>query len=696
MTTYSPLFLMAALGLLSPAATAAVDAVDTSQWKCEACPYAKGTSGTVDVGVGAVSDDSAKYGDYTGLNKKGAYLILDGTVTHRSEEGYYADLWAADLGLDSRALTAQSGREGLYAMQLGYSEIPRYLSNGAMTPYIGSGGTVLTLPAGFPGAGTSGMPLSTTLQPIDLGFKRKSFDLAGRWIGMKDWTYRVSLRRDVRDGTRPMSVSSYSSATQLAAPVDQITDQLELAASYVGRGLQVALAYQISQFRNDAESLTWANPFVPVVPGATRGQMALAPSNELHQVTGSAAYDISSAVRASADFAVGRMTQNASYLASTLNPGLVAGAGPLPAPSLDGRVDTFSTNLRLTATPMDGLRVNASYHRDVRDNRTAVLAYTTVATDMYVDPTKRSNTPFDLTQDRFKMGADYRTADDLKLSGAIEQDYRQRNYQEVVSTRETTAWGRAAMRANETLAFELKLAHAQRQHSDYGVATWYGSTENPLLRKYNLAERTRNSAKARADVTASEKIGLGFVLDYANDDYGSSLIGLKSGRSVSFGVDGAWAIAEQTQLTAFASHEQINSKQAGSQAYSAPDWAASNRDRFDVLGIGLRHAAIPDKLDIGADYLMSRSKSDLTVDFAATPPPFPTGKTSVDTFKIYGTYKLQEKLSLTASLWYETYRAEDWHLDGVFPATVQSLLALGQQAPNYNVTVLRLALRYQF
>ena len=120
MTTYSPLFLMAALGLLSPAATAAVDAVDTSQWKCEACPYAKGTSGTVDVGVGAVSDDSAKYGDYTGLNKKGAYLILDGTVTHRNEEGFYAGLSAVDLGLDSRALTAQSGREGLYAMQLGY------------------------------------------------------------------------------------------------------------------------------------------------------------------------------------------------------------------------------------------------------------------------------------------------------------------------------------------------------------------------------------------------------------------------------------------------------------------------------------------------------------------------------------------------------------------------------------------------
>ena len=79
MTTYSPLFLLAALGVLSAAGTAAAQ-VDTSQWKCESCPYPKGATGTVDAGVGYVSDDSATFGNYTGLNQKGAYLVLGGDV----------------------------------------------------------------------------------------------------------------------------------------------------------------------------------------------------------------------------------------------------------------------------------------------------------------------------------------------------------------------------------------------------------------------------------------------------------------------------------------------------------------------------------------------------------------------------------------------------------------------------------------
>ena len=63
-----------------------------------------------------------------------------------------------------------------------------------------------------------------------------------------NFTYRVSLRRDVRDGTTTAG-SFFSTASQLAAPVDQMTDQLEAAASYATASLQATLAYQCSQFR---------------------------------------------------------------------------------------------------------------------------------------------------------------------------------------------------------------------------------------------------------------------------------------------------------------------------------------------------------------------------------------------------------------------------------------------------------------
>ena len=115
MRIFSSLHLLAALGALGAAAAASAQ-VDTSQWKCTSCPYPKGTTGSVDAGVGHVSDSSQKFGDYTGLDEKGAFLVLGGNVSRRGENGYFADLWGADLGLDSRRLYGQAGREGRYSL----------------------------------------------------------------------------------------------------------------------------------------------------------------------------------------------------------------------------------------------------------------------------------------------------------------------------------------------------------------------------------------------------------------------------------------------------------------------------------------------------------------------------------------------------------------------------------------------------
>lgn len=695
MTTHSPLFLLAALGVLSTVPLAAA-AVDTSEWKCETCPYPKGASGTVEVGVGAVTQDSARFGDFTGLQDKGAYAVAGGSLSQRSESGYYADLIAANLGLSSRSVSGQTGLEGLVRLRFAYAELPRHFADDAFTPFSGSGTGTLTLPAGFPAGGTAAMPLADTLQPVKLGYKRKRYDLAGQWTGFRDWTYRVTVRRDTRDGTQPRSASFFASATQLAAPVDQTTDQLEVAASYAHRGLQASVSYQLSQFRNHTDTLTWDNPFLAVVPGSTRGQLALAPDNKMHQITGSVAYDITPTLRASGDISVGRTTQDDAFLPSSTVPSLAAAAGALPVPSLDGRVKTYNSSLRLTAAPIKGLRLNASYTRDERENRTDIHSYNIVAADVFLDPQPRSNTPFSLTQNRFKLIADYRTESNLKFSLGAEQDNRERSFHEAVKTHETTVWGRVGTQILEDLALSLKVAHADRGHSTYGTAVWFGLPENPLLRKYNLASRQRDSAGLRADWTVSEKISLGLTTDYANDDYSKSVVGLQHGRNFSLGLDVAAAVSEQTQITAYAHTERISSRQAGSQAFALPDWAAFNRDRFHVLGLGLKHALIVDKLDVGADLSLSRSNSKVRVEAGTGAPLFPATKTATDTVKLYATYKLQDNLSLTGSVWYERYDADDWRLDGVLPATVQTLLAFGQQAQHHDLAALQMALRYRF
>jgi len=695
MKTFSSLHQLAALGVLSAAATAWAQ-VDTSQWKCTSCPYPKGTAGSVDVGVGDVTDSSQKFGDYTGLNKKGAFAVLGGNASRRGDDGYYADLTAEDLGLDNRRLYGRAGREGLYTLRIGYQEIPRFLTEGAATPFLGSGGSTLTLPAGFPAVDTPSMPLSSTLHPIDVGFKYKRFDLGGTMFGERGWSAYVNLRHDERDGTRPTSGSFFSTASQFAAPVSEKTDQAEFGLAYSMGRLQATASYNLSLFHNDNHSVTWSNPFFPVTAGATTGQLALAPDNQFQQLRGTAGYDITPTIRLSGDLAFGRMTQDDTFLPATVNTILGPTVPALPSPNLGGRVDTYNGGLKLTAAPLQGLRLTASYDHDRRDNRTPVRSFPVVSTDITLQPNPRSNTPFSYTLDRFRLLGDYSGSlpAHMHLSGGAEQERRDRSYQEVVNTRETTLWGKVAAQPLDNLNLSLKLAHSWRDNSVYGVAFWF-YPENPQLRKFNLADRLRDSAEVRVDYVVNEKVSLGVTADYANDDYNHSPVGLTSARTANLAGELAVVFDEKTSGRAFVQSQIIRSQQNGSQAFAGPDWTGKVRDQFDVLGFGVKHVA-SEKLDIGADLTITHARSETTVDNGIGSPPFPTATSKLDRFSIYGLYKLKDNMSIVGSYAYEHYDSDDWRLDGIAPATVPNLLTFGNQSPRYNVSVLRVALRYKF
>jgi MtrB/PioB family decaheme-associated outer membrane protein len=697
MKIFSSIHLLAALGVLGSATTASAQ-VDTSQWKCTSCPYPKGTTGSVEGGVGYVSDSSQKFGDYTGLDRKGGFAILDGSVSRRGDDGYWADLTGVDLGLDSRRLYGQAGREGIYSLNIGYAEIPRHLTEGAATPFLGIGGNLLTLPAGFPAVDTASMPLASTLRPIDIGYKYKRLDLGGTLIAGQDWSARLTLRHDERDGTKPTSGSFFSTASQLVAPVNEKTDQAQLTLAYATRRFQATVSYEFSSFRNDNAALTWSNPFLPVTPGATTGQLALAPDNQFQQLRGTAGYDITPTIRISGDLAFGRMTQNDAFLSPTANPILAPTVPALPAQSLNGKVDTFNGGVKLTAAPMQGVRLLASWDRDQRDNNTPVRSFPIVTTDMFLQPTARSNTPFSYTSDKFRLNGEYVGAlpGNMRLTGGLDQDYRTRTYQEVVTTRETTVWGKVAATPAEGLTTSLKLAHSWRNNSTYGTSVWFGYPENPLLRKFYLADRLRDSIEGHLDYAINEKVSIGVSADYANDDYNHSQVGLTSAKSANLAFEVAAALSEQTHGRAFVQSQWVRSQQNGSQAFSVPDWTGRVKDTFDTLGVGIKHVAIPNKLDLGADVTISRSRSDVAVDNASGAPPFPTAKTSLDSLTVYGNYKLKDNLSISGGLTFEHYDSDDWRLDGIGPATVPNLLALGIQPPHYSVTVVRIALRYRF
>jgi MtrB/PioB family decaheme-associated outer membrane protein len=339
--------------------------VDISRWECEYCVFESGFSGEVEGGVGYVSEDSYKFGEYNGLQDDGAFLIGNATARYRDENTGYLDLRLRDPALDTRSLDIDGGRQGSYRLFLDYNEIPHYISDSARTPYGGSGKENLRLPSDWDKAGTTaGMTdLDASLQDADLKTKRKRLGVGVSIIPARKWETAVKVQHEVKDGQMATAGSFFFDAAQLVEPIDYVTDQVEVSATYTTRKWQSRLAYYGSFFNNHKDSLTWDNAY----NGPERGQLALAPDNHFNQILLSSGYQLSERTRISGDIALGRMEQNEDLLPATINdPGLVA----LPESSAHAKVDTVTANLKVDTRVNDKLRLNASWRYNDRDNKT--------------------------------------------------------------------------------------------------------------------------------------------------------------------------------------------------------------------------------------------------------------------------------------------------------------------------------------
>ncbi len=687
--------MVAAMILSAPARTVAQDApaVDTSKWVCKYCPFEEGFDANAELGAGYVSDDSFKFGEYTGLTDQGGFVIGNATARYRSKEGSWLDLTLKDLGIDTRSLDAEGGKQGSYRLSFGYKELPHNITDTALSPFLGLGSRSLTLPPGWvPGATTGTMPsLATSLTGVDLETKRRTVDLGAAFTRAVHWEFAVAFRHEEKTGTLGTAGSFVFNSSQLGMPVQYDTNQMTVSAAYSRSRLQVRFAYYGSIFKNDDEALTWANPYVPLVPGATVGLRALAPSNEFHQLVVSAGYEFNKNTHATADIAFGRMTQDDAFLPYTINASLTT--QPLPRSSLDGRVDTMTGNLKITSALTDKLRFNAAFTYDDRNNQTPQAIYDGITTDV-MPAVPRTNLPYSSTHTLARVDGGYALTRSLRIDAGCDFDEYERDLQEVNRTHEDTCWGKATARANDRMDIMLKGSHALRTISNYTAVAEIVSPENPLMRKYNMADRDRDLVELRVDVALSERISLGLESNLSWDNYGKSVIGLLDSRSGAVAADAAFTLSENTTASCYLSHEQIESTQANAEFIpGAPLWFASNKDTIETAEAGIRHRA-SEKLDIGADYTYSRSTGE--IDMKGALVGFPDLTSRLSSAKLYATYRPKKRLSLRLTYWYENYQSEDWSVDGVTPSTIPNVMSLGQGSPSYNISVVSLSGRYQF
>lgn len=376
---------------------------------------------TLELGVGAVSKGSFKYGEFNGLEKKGGYAIgnfdLRGGAAYDSDSARRWHIKGTDLGLETRNLSGEYGEQGKFRFNFGYDEQLRNNSDTYQTPYRGSGSNNLTLPGNwiaprvpqaitganginfrsldatagtgptFNAVGVLTPPTAAQLtqlqsirdndlpafQNVNLHTKRTKYDAGLSYSFSPQWDFQASLRHEHKDGIKPMGVVS-SQVSQFSATipdlVNQDTDQANVGLNYkTDKGFMRA-AYYGSIVRNNVQSMTWQD-VNDLTKSATMGS---APGNQFHQFSLTGAYNITPATKLAAEGSYARNTQDQAFLrsATAANGQLAFG---LPTTSLDGLVVSKGLNLKLTSKATRGLNLTAGYKFDDRDNRTPVNTY---------------------------------------------------------------------------------------------------------------------------------------------------------------------------------------------------------------------------------------------------------------------------------------------------------------------------------
>lgn len=718
----------------------------------------------IEIGGGYVSEDSLKFGEYNGLEDDGGFVI--GNIRLRKhmligdDDNEYWELSGSNLGLDSRSVYGEYSRDGSFRVFFDYDQIPHNQFDDGRTPFIGAGTTDQTLPAGWVG-GTSTSGLTALIPSLidtgDIETERQRLGGGFKWFVAENWTVKGDYRHEIKDGTDTIGAvfgtnGGNPRSSILVRPIDYDVDEFDAGIAYTGEKGQYSLNYHLSLFDNDNNALIWDNPFnlsIPFVPpgniwssGASfgdgaRGRIGYEPDNEAWQITFAGGYNLTQRTRVTANVSYGQMEQNETFLPfSSVFPAPI----PLPRDNLDGEIETLYANLNLSTRLTDRLDLRARYTYDDRDNNSPRDIYVQIASDAgeqeeLVTPEARVNWPYDLERHQVELDAGYRLAPMTRLSVGYEFESKDRNFTEVESTDEHAVNVKVTTTPFETASAWLRFEHSVRDGStyvsnqplltgrnpafiDFALNDPAGDPDelfenDPLLRKFHIADRDRDQLSAAVNFYPIEAVSFTVGAKYDKDDFEDSEVGVQESGNTSLSMDADFTPSDAFGAHAFLTYEDYDYKQRG---FSHPGflgpltpttdrvavfgdawWTVDSEDDIYTFGTGVDWVIIEDKFNVKVDYLYSHAVTETTPDSQGLLfLPLPDLKSNLHRLSLLGEYRFRENMGLRFRYLFESFDTSDFALDLVEPDTLANVILLGNGAFNYDEHVIGISYFYNY
>jgi len=669
---------------------------DTSQWKCAQCPFFQGYTTNVEAGVEYAHGADAYYGRYTGVDHTGPYGDASASGQWRDASGHYGQYELENLGLASRDATIEVGKEGSYDLKLGYDGQPVEIYDDTATPYRSAAPGQLTLPSNWIYSGsTAGMTqLNPSLSPVDIESNRRTVSLLGQFPASTHWTLYTDLSHEEQKGTGLTSASFLTDAVQLPEPIDYETNTIEGGAAWSSRAASLHLAYTGSWFQDNTDSLTFENPYLPLVAGENLGRLSLPPSNDLQQgsVSGEIVLPVFEATTLSYSASLGRLSQDAGFLPESTLPGATVPAQG----ALYGDVRLSHYALSLSSRPLSRLYVRGTARYDGRDDHSPVLTLPQIVTDELLGGT--ATTPrYSEDRTRLEGSADYRLWSWIRAG--VAGQYLNTHFgpgQVVTYTQDSRASGHLTVTPVSALSFDLQGGSARRDASSFFDLAALPPGENPLLRAYEYAPRDEEFYSANGTWSPTATISLSVEGRWTDDDYRLSELGLRDGRSRALTSTLAWTPTMSLSLYVDGAYQRLSALQYGSigEPGAAP-WQVLDGQYFWNLGAGGRWT-VSERWDLQVNYTHAITREDDNIEAGGAEAVFPENDSDLNSLLIKASYHVSAALSVRLHYVYSTYASNDWALDGVTFDTVPNLLTLGEQPYRFHVNLIGLSVIYRF
>ncbi len=618
----------------------------------------------VSAGIGYVSKDNQRFGQYTGLTEDGYHALLDVSLVKRDDgTGTWVTLSGRNLGLDNRELRFEHSRQGDWGYSIDYSQVPRY------DPY-----TVTTTLSGI-GTTTQTIAGNATAQQYHLKTERDILTIGLNKEISSNLNFQVSFRNEKKDGERLWGQGGFGALPSggwrfLTDPINQTTRQIDATLSYTTERFQLSGGYYGTAFENRNNLLTVNGPAVTGL-----GQIGLPPDNESHQLHLAGRYIFSNTTHGTFKLAYARSTQNEAFATTP-----VTGA---PG-SLNGRIDTTLVQAGLSSRPTPKLSLRANVRYEDRDDKTPVFLYFP-SVGVSGSTSDGTNEPRDIKTTAGGIEAAYRLPNNFRLTGGLDYVQKDRNSPPVRSvsyrekTDETTLRAELRRSISETLTGALAYIHGERGGSDWLFNTLYisGATGSNQVAPLHLADRDRDMVRLTLNWMPTEPLSINVRLDQARDQYsgrGISVVdqAVRKGDAQNYTLDVAYSFSDKVQGTAWYSvnNTALESQQCRSGNGDSctpgvapnPDvWGSNVRNLADTFGLGLR-AKLSRKLELSADLTESKVRDEFSLNSiaGAAVSPIDVINTKITSLKLSVKYALQRDSGMRVMYSYDRYRTDDW------------------------------------